>query len=126
MVDGTGLQAAEHRVGVAFSATGAGGNGRVVQGAARGHAGEPEEPRSSRIREGHGEEEAMSEKACTLCGRPKSAHACERCGHLRSAHDDVEGCYIVTGAVPGSMRMEDCDCSGFVEPCRPGSREGKK
>jgi hypothetical protein len=38
------------------------GGGRVVQGAARGYAGEPEESRASRVREGHGEEEAMSDE----------------------------------------------------------------
>ncbi len=38
---------------------------------------------------------------------------CKRCGHLQSVHDDVEGCQIVWGCVPGSMRMEACDCEEF-------------
>lgn len=37
---------------------------------------------------------------------------CKRCGHLQSVHD-VEGCQIVWGCVPGSMRMEACDCEEF-------------
>jgi len=44
----------------------------------------------------------------------ESARVCRRCGHLESVHDDVEGCQVVTGCAPGSMRMEACDCEEFV------------
>jgi formylmethanofuran dehydrogenase subunit E len=39
---------------------------------------------------------------------------CKRCGHLESVHDDIDGCQVVTGCTPGSMRMEACDCEEFV------------
>lgn len=39
---------------------------------------------------------------------------CKRCGHLESVHDKMDGCQVVFGAWPGSLRMEACDCEGFV------------
>lgn len=39
---------------------------------------------------------------------------CKRCGHIESAHDDIDGCQVVFGAVPGFLRMEACDCECFV------------
>ncbi len=39
---------------------------------------------------------------------------CKRCGHLESVHDEMDGCQVVFGAAPGSLRMEACDCEGFV------------